>query len=238
MVSTGEPLPAGSEVDVRAKFSKQGTEAAVEKILAELENGGINLGSTDQGEIQVTGIEAIHANRFFCVVDYKVLFPGSNGKPAAAGIYRAVRWNVGVDSGAAALCITGDKKIVLVRNFRHAARAWRIEIPRGVRKPGETIEQCGLRESLQEAGVRPTAETVATDLGVHDADSGLLMQTPHLFAYTNVELSDKCRRDRTEAISGYFAVTVEELFGMVLRGEIVDSYTQAAALRARLQGII
>ncbi len=236
---TNAQLPIGSEGDLRAKFQQKGVFSAVAEVVGEVADKTIYLGDASKGEIEIIGIDSIEANIFFLNINYRVKFPAKPGKPPVEGVYRALRWNVGIDSGAACLCITKDKRVVLVRNFRHAKRAFCLEIPRGLRKPGETVENCGLRESLQEAGVRSTAETEAVDLGVHDPDTGLLMQTPHLFVYTNVEVDPgKVRQDRTEAISGAFAVSVAELEDMIRKGEVTDGYTVAAFMRARLAGLL
>jgi ADP-ribose pyrophosphatase len=103
----------------------------------------------------------------------------------------------------------------------------------------ESVEKCGLREALQKAGVKPSSSSKAIDLGVHDPDSGLLKQQPHLFAYTAVEVdSTKIEPDHSEALGGYVLLAVEDLLAKIKSGEITDSFTVAAVFRARLHGLI
>ncbi|NLF25195.1 MAG: NUDIX hydrolase [Deltaproteobacteria bacterium] len=216
-----------------------GQHEAVVQIVRELEGGDLYLGDVERGEIQITGIRHIVSNKFWTEVEHEVLFPGKNGKPPTAGTYRSVRWNVGLDSGTAALCVTSNGRVVLTRSFRHAARGWRYEIPRGVRRPGETFMQCGFRESLEEAGIQETDQTQVVDLGMYEPDTGVLMQKPRLIAYTKMVVDpQKVSPDVSEAISGYMTVSVDRILDMIDDGFIVDGYTQAAVLRGLLRGIL
>ena len=54
---------------------------------------------------------------------------------------------------AAAVLLTADDRIVLVRQWRHAAQAWCLELPGGVMDPGETDPVAAARrETLEETG--------------------------------------------------------------------------------------
>ena len=54
---------------------------------------------------------------------------------------------------ASAVVLTADDRIVLVRQWRHAAQAWCLELPGGVMDPGETDPVAAARrETLEETG--------------------------------------------------------------------------------------
>jgi ADP-ribose pyrophosphatase len=58
--------------------------------------------------------------------------------------------------GAAAVVPVDDEgNVVLVRQYRHATRSWLLEIPAGkLDHPGESPEECALREVEEETGYR------------------------------------------------------------------------------------
>jgi len=198
------------------------------------------LGEWQKGEIEITGIARIIANRFYCEVEYTVLFPPKekDGEPGA-GTYRVIRWNSGVESGAAVLSLTTHGRVVLTRMFRHASRSWKLEIPRGIRKPGESIQDCGLREASEESGISVTDRSQVFDLGKFDADSGILMASPSLIMVTDVEVDeDLTNRDLSEATMGNLLLTPQQLFAKLKTGEVNDGFTEAAMLRAIVHGHI
>jgi 8-oxo-dGTP pyrophosphatase MutT (NUDIX family) len=230
-------LTSGSKKTFRVKFSDETERENLNAILEEVQCQTLPVGDALEGEIEVFGVKRIVTNRFWAAIEYSVLFPGKDGP--IEGTYWSVRWHAGTESGTAALCITTDKRIILSRSYRHQSRAWRWEIPRGIRKPGETAEQCGFRESLEEAGVERTDETKVIDLGRIEPDSGLAMMLPSIVAYTAIKADpEKIRPDATEAVRGYAALTVQEVEDWIREGKIVDGYTIAAVFKARLHGLL
>lgn len=244
IIETHSNLAEGSLLGCRQKFSVKGQRAVIGEILNELDptTGGekLYLGDWTKGEVQITGLRRIIVNRFWCEPEYEVLFPPKPGKmEPAAGTYRCIRWNVGITPGVAALCITNDQSVVLVREFRHAARSWITGIPRGLRNPGESIEQCGLREANEESGVATTADSKVFDLGQVHPDTGVLMSTPRLICVTNVTVDDALRnRDVSESAMGTNVVSLAEIAGLIRSNDLGDGFTQAALLRATVQGLL
>ena len=57
-------------------------------------------------------------------------------------------------SGVAVLAML-DGRIVLLRHFRHATRAWHLEILRGFGSPGSSPEEDARREIAEEIGASP-----------------------------------------------------------------------------------
>ena len=55
--------------------------------------------------------------------------------------------------GAAVLLpVTGDGRVILIRQFRYAAGETLLEVPAGTIDPGETPEQTAVRELVEETG--------------------------------------------------------------------------------------
>lgn len=233
-------LAPGSLRSVRAKFAESQRHEALKAIITELEDGSLYLGDVTKGEIQIVGLARILTNRFWMEVEYSVLFPPktAGGEPVP-GSYRVIRWNAGVENGAAVLPITSTGDVVLTKMFRHATRSWCIEAPRGIRKPDEAIEQCGLREAGEESGVSTTAGSQVSDLGTYDPDTGALMSKPRLLAVTNCEVDEGLvNRDVSEAIAGTIVLPAQRVWEMIESGEITDGFTIAVMTKAALKGTV
>jgi ADP-ribose pyrophosphatase len=56
---------------------------------------------------------------------------------------------------AAAVPVDADRNVLMVRQYRHAAGGWLLEVPAGKLDPGEPPEVCALREVEEETGFRP-----------------------------------------------------------------------------------
>jgi 8-oxo-dGTP pyrophosphatase MutT (NUDIX family) len=58
----------------------------------------------------------------------------------------------------AAVVLTEDDRLVMVRQWRHGARAWTLELPAGIIDPGDADPvAAGRRETLEETGHEATA---------------------------------------------------------------------------------
>jgi len=58
--------------------------------------------------------------------------------------------------GASMLAIYQKDSIVLVRQYRHAAGRYVLEVPAGIIEPGETPQDCAIRELREETGYTST----------------------------------------------------------------------------------
>jgi len=102
----------------------------------------------------------IHRGHIITVAEDDVTFPdGSRGKldvvrhPGASGV----------------LPFVGDPKapdptVLLIRQFRHAANAWLLEIPAGRLHEGERPEECARRELREETGCTAGEMTYLTSI--------------------------------------------------------------------------
>ncbi len=72
---------------------------------------------------------------------------------------------------AAVIAITGDARVLLVRQYRPAVERYTLELPSGIVDPGETPAQAAGRELLEETGYVANEIEV---LGSHYPDTGRL----------------------------------------------------------------
>lgn len=72
----------------------------------------------------------------------------------------------------------GDKKVVLVRQFRPPTGGVCVEFPAGLVDPNDTIESCALRELKEETGyvgtIKKVSSVVWSDPGLTDANSKMV----------------------------------------------------------------
>jgi ADP-ribose pyrophosphatase len=132
------------------------------------------------------------------------------------------------DNGAAALPLYRGK-IVLIRHFRHPLRKSILEIPRGAIEAGDTPAEAVKRELLEEIG----AHAVRVEpLGFLFGSTSLYGSGSHLFFAEIENLGVPQLAEGVQAIEEY---TVDEFEGLLLRGDIVDSFTVAAFSHSRLR---
>ncbi|MFD5869953.1 NUDIX hydrolase [Streptomyces sp. NPDC060322] len=140
--------------------------------------------------------------------------------------------------GAAVLPVLTDGRIVLLRHFRHAARAWHWEIPRGFGDPGERGAETARRELFEELGV-PVVELV--HLGPLHSDSGMVAGTDQLYlarlAGADID-TEPGPGPYEEGIDTYRAVSPAEFRGLLRDQRISDSFTLAAYALADARGLL
>ncbi len=120
-----------------------------------------------------------------------------------------------------------DPRVLLLRQFRHAADGMIWEIPAGRLDPGETPEECARRELLEEAGMRAgqveQLTTIFTTPGFTD-------ERIHLFLARDLQ-PDQHRREPDEFIEVHVRPW-SDVMRMVEQGEIRDGKTLVALLHA------
>jgi ADP-ribose pyrophosphatase len=132
---------------------------------------------------------------------------------------------------AAALPILGNQ-IVLIRVFRHGLRRWSIEFPRGGCEQGEAPCDTISREIKEEIG----ADVVSlVDLGEFTPGGSNLTIIARLFL---AQIKDIGSMDVGEGISEILLLDVKKVEEMIQSDEIVDGFTMATFLRARLRGLV
>jgi ADP-ribose pyrophosphatase len=118
-----------------------------------------------------------------------------------------------------------DPRVVLIRQFRHAADGFIWEIPAGRLDDGETPEACAGRELEEETGMRARRlerlTTIFTTPGFTD-------ERIHLFLAEGLESGAHHRE--TDEFMELHTIRWSEVLRLVERGEIVDGKTLVSLL--------
>ena len=125
-----------------------------------------------------------------------------------------------------------DSRPVMIRIFRHGLRNWSLEFPRGGCDPGESPEEAVRRELLEEIGA-DIVELIP--LGDFTPGGASLSIHANLFAARIGGIGAPDRSDGIDEIQVIEVADVERLIGS---SQIIDGFTLATFLRARLAGII
>ena len=116
--------------------------------------------------------------------------------------------------------VFADKTVALVRQYRHAAREFLLEIPAGTLEKGENPETGARRELEEEIGV--TAEKIEK-LTEFYVSPGFLTEKMHVFLAT--ELTKTVQNLEADEIIEIEKVTFEQAFEKIKNGEIKDAKT-------------
>jgi ADP-ribose pyrophosphatase len=118
-----------------------------------------------------------------------------------------------------------DPRVLLIRQFRHAAEGFIWEIPAGRLDPGERPDACARRELEEEAGVQ--AEELRPLVTIHTTP-GFTDERIHLFLATGLRPGQH-RREADEFLEVH-TLPWSRVAGMIARGEIGDAKTLSALL--------
>jgi ADP-ribose pyrophosphatase len=115
--------------------------------------------------------------------------------------------------------VTVEKKIVLTRQYKHAARSVVIELPAGMIDPnGETALEAAKRELREETGYAGEAWTPLSVLNVSSAKS---TTKAHAFLLTNAAKTANAISSPNEQIEA-FLLPIDELMQSITEQKIVD----------------
>lgn len=131
--------------------------------------------------------------------------------------------------GACVVPLTADGRVYVVRQWRYPYAKVITEIPAGKLDPGETPEQCAVRELLEECGALAGK---VTDLGEVYPTPAYVDEVIHVFLAEELTPAEQ-KLDEGEFLE-VEAVPLKELVDQVLAGEIKDSKTQIALLKTWL----
>lgn len=133
-----------------------------------------------------------------------------------------------VHNGAVAVVpLTKDNKVICVRQYRYAMGRVVLEIPAGkLDYIGEDHAEAALRELREETGYRTPSLTHIGDLCTSPA---LLTEIIYMYLAEDLTPGDT-DFDEDETLE-LVEIPLDELVGMIIRGEVQDSKTQAAVLK-------
>jgi ADP-ribose pyrophosphatase len=132
-----------------------------------------------------------------------------------------------VEYGEAVVLVPVDDegRILMVRQYRHPARAWLLELPAGgIDDADASAEAAALRELREEAGYRGTLERIG---GMYLAP-GYSEEYQHVFLATNLT-EDALAADEDEDLRTE-RVTFDEALALIDAGEIQDAKSIAGLM--------
>jgi 8-oxo-dGTP pyrophosphatase MutT (NUDIX family) len=127
--------------------------------------------------------------------------------------------------------LTDDGQVVLVRQFRHGSDSLTLEIPGGIIDPGESPEEAGVRELLEETGYRPREVRPAGSLNPNPA---LFGNRVHTFVARGCHKVAEVRNEGSEE-THVELVPLDSLRRLVREGEIDHALVVAALYRFELE---
>ena len=168
-----------------------------------------------------------YQGKFLEMVTEEVLLP--NGRTATLDLIR--------HPGAAAVVpFLDEERVLLIRQFRHAAGGTILEVPAGKLEPGEKPSICAGRELEEETGKRAHR---MEPLGSILTTPGFTDEKIHLFAAFDLEDVPQALED--DEIIEHAPMTLESALGLIWSGELTDAKSivclvQAARFLGRLAG--
>lgn len=120
-----------------------------------------------------------------------------------------------------------DPRVLLLRQFRHAAESFIWEIPAGRLDPGETPEQCAHRELTEETGMRASRLTPLTTIYT---TPGFTDERIHLFLASGLE--EGAHRREPDEFMEVHPRPWSDVMKMVESGVVQDAKTLVALMFA------
>lgn len=124
--------------------------------------------------------------------------------------------------------VTDEGEIICVRQYRYPVAAVMLEIPAGkLDSKTEDPREAAIRELREETGA--TCQKL-TYMGKYYSSPAILDECIHMYMAEGLEFGNT-DFDEDEFIE-IVKIPVDELVGMIMRGEIPDGKTQSAVMRA------
>ena len=130
--------------------------------------------------------------------------------------------------GAAVVAIDESLRVCLLRQYRHALRAWLWELPAGKIDNAENPLETAIRELAEEAGTR--ADNWRS-LGEIISSPGVFTEVIHLYLATGLH-EVPSQAEEHEVFEVHW-LPFEQAVSCAEQGEYTDAKTVAALLRAR-----
>lgn len=171
----------------------------------------------DSPRVRVVGHRVIYDGKVLSLHVDEVEEPGG---------VRAAREVVRQRGSVAALALSADDRVILVRQYRYAVDDALWELPAGRMDPGETPEQAVRRELVEEVGLEAV---VVEPLATFYTTPGFCDELMHVFRATELRQVPPRPEDDERIEPRWFAF--DEALAMIERGEIREGKTLVALLR-------
>ncbi len=168
-------------------------------------------------EAEILSTRPLHPGRVVRLFLDTVRLP--NGNVTELEIVRHV-------GAAAVVPIDDERRVLLVRQYRHATGGWLLEIPAGKLDPGEDPARCAAREVEEETGHRASR---LLPMGWIWSTPGFSDERIWLYLATGLETT----RQTLEAdeVLSVVRLPLDEAVARASRGEITDAKSVCALLR-------
>lgn len=120
-----------------------------------------------------------------------------------------------------------DPEVLLLRQYRYAAGGYIYEVPAGLPNPGESWEECALRELEEEAGVVAGRLVALTDI---HTTPGFTNEIIHLYAAFDLT-PGKTRLDDDEFL-GVESLPMSKVLDLAKSGQMTDAKSLVTVLYA------
>lgn len=125
-----------------------------------------------------------------------------------------------------------EGRIILLVQYRHATRAWHLEVPRGFGEPGISAAEQARREIREEIGGEIDE---LLDLGFMHNNTGMEASRVQLFL---ARLRSIKEPNQAEGIGDFQLATVDQFEQLIRDAELTDGFSIAAYARAKLRGLL
>lgn len=131
------------------------------------------------------------------------------------------------NGSAVVIPVFDDKKVALVRQYRHAAQKYLLELPAGSLETGEDAQETAAREIQEEIGYKANNFELLTEFYV---SPGFLNEKMFVFLATDLtEVGQNLDEDEFLSVEKY---SFPEIYEMISKGEFEDAKTMIGLILA------